>query len=355
MDVLISIVSFLIIIAILVVLHEMGHFFSARFFGVGVEEFAFGIPPRLWARKKGETVYAINAIPVGGYVRMVGEEEDVGDNPKSFQNKKPWQRLIILLAGSISHFVLAIVIFAVLAITLGKAVSDGTVNIDSVSNASPANAAGLGSGDRILAVDGVTFNAVDDFLQYISDKKGQSVDLTIEKKGEATSQQISIVPRENPPAGEGPLGVAVQSGYNTEKVSLVEGVRSGFITVGIVVKATIDGLGTLLSSLFNHATIPAGISGPVGMASLSGQVVKNQGILGLVFFLGLLAANLAVFNLLPFPALDGGRIIFVLIELLTRKRVPLDKEAWVHAVGIGLLLMLIAFVTLKDIVQLFKM
>ncbi len=351
MGIVISILAFLFVFGILVVIHELGHFLTAKLFKVGVEEFAFGLPPRLVAKKVGDTVYAINALPIGGYVKMIGEDTLEPNNPLSLQAKPPWQRLIILLAGSFTHFVLAFIIFFALALIQGKSVPNGKVDVISTSPGSPAEQAGLKIDDKITSITGQTFKNSDGFLTIVGQNKGKLISLQVERNGQTLA--LTATPRLSPPAGQGALGVVVEGEQVSQKVGFLESLQIGVTSVGEVVSKTFEGLGTLLHSLFGAGRVPADISGPVGIAKISGQVAQSSGLLGLVVLLAIFAANLAVFNLLPFPALDGGRAVFVLFEWIFHRRVPADKEAIVHAVGIALLMLLVVAVTYKDILQLF--
>jgi len=344
---------FILVLGILILIHEMGHFFTARWFGIGVKEFAIGLPPRLFGKKHGDTVYAINAIPVGGYVRLVGEDEAEANTPDSFQVKPPWQRFIVLFAGSATHFILAFLIFFGLSLALGKSVVTDRILVQEVADGGPAQVAGFRAGDEILTVEGRQIDETEAFLEEVGGRAGTPVAVEIRREGATDLTQLTVIPRQNPPAGEGPMGVVITPDVEQQSVTLIEAVQAGFETEVYVVQATFSAVGELVSSIFTQARVPDTVSGPLGIQQELGRARESMGFVGILFLSGLLAANLAVFNLLPFPALDGGRIVPVIFEWITRKRIPPEKESLVHTVGFFLLLLLIVFVTAQDIQRFF--
>jgi regulator of sigma E protease len=345
---------FLLVLGFLVLIHELGHFATARRFGIGVKEFAIGLPPRLFGRKRGETLYALNAIPIGGYVRLVGEDEAELKSPDSFQVKPPWQRFVVLFAGSATHFILAFVIFFGLALALGRSVATDEILVDEVVAGGPAAEAGLEAGDEIQTAAGESIDDTQQFLDVINDRLGEAVTVEVRRADAATTTTLTVVPRANPPAGQGPLGVLIAPRVTQESVSVVEAVQAGIETEVFVVQATFSAVGELVGSLFTRGQVPETVSGPVGIQQAVGEARQSTGLVGVVFLTGLLAANLAVFNLLPFPALDGGRIVPVVFEWITGKRIPPDKESLAHTVGFVLLLLLIVLVTAQDLRRLFS-
>lgn len=555
MDFLIAIVSFLFVIGILVVTHEWGHYFFAKRFGVKVHEFAFGIPPRIWGVKRGETEWVINSLPIGGYVRLHGEDGENTEDPDSFGTKTPWQRFVILFAGSAVHLIMAVLIFSgfrqfegkpaehlhpvlselnensllaeaglqpgdkiltidgeyfverddwdqwlqdkagqevkieflrsaegernwleenayiqlpetfqastpqlrvqevlpttelpqagderlpdwregdrVLAwngeklntvseladflqenqgqrVELQVQGSNGAereetllwqgtddeddefgglieVMVDSIASNSPAEDAGFRLGDRIIRVDNERITFHHSLQDLLEEREGQEVAFTVERFVDGHSQEVVLraTPRENPPAGEGALGVLLDQqitglstlgiGFAFEQIteelgasfswlsaidlvpvsSPLDALWQGVEQTWFVVVLTVDGIGGLVSGLFTSGQVSEDVAGLPRIAEFSGSIAQEQGVVGLLWLMSVLAANLAVFNLMPFPGLDGGRIIFVLIEMVRGQKLPPEREAMVHGIGIILLLILIAFVTLRDFIQIF--
>jgi len=351
MDTVISIAVFLVLIGILVVTHEWGHYIVARKCGVGVKEFAFGLPPKLWSRKRGETEFVINALPIGGYVRLVGEDESE-DGPDSFQTKTPWQRLAVLFAGSAVHFVMAFVIFSAMIMIMGKAVPNDQVMILSVAPGSPAEQAGLVAGDEIVTLEGLAISSVEGFSEAVNAQEQSAAEIAVLRDGETIMLHVS--PERDPASGRDVVGVTIAPGFDNVPVYPWQAIVDGAVMTGTVVMGTMDAIGGLFAGLLTTGQVSEDISGPVGIAAVSGSVVQEEGLFGFFFLMALLAANLAVFNLLPIPALDGGRILFVLAEIVIRRRVPAEREAMVHMVGMVMLLMLIVVVTYKDIMSLFS-
>ncbi|OIP96142.1 hypothetical protein AUK40_05265 [Candidatus Wirthbacteria bacterium CG2_30_54_11] len=355
LQILVSIVSFVAVIGILVIIHELGHFLTAKKFGIRVEEFALGMPPRLVSRKIGDTVYALNAVPIGGYVKLEGEngEDEVRDSSTSFQNKPPWQRFLVLLAGSAVHFIFAIVLFWGLIFSQGQLMPTHSVEINSVSANTPASEAGIAAGDIVVAIDDERVYVPADFLTLIESRAGKTVDLAVMKAGLDTITHVELTPRTDPPAGQGRTGVVITESSIAVPVSFLEAGRLGVQFTFTIVDESFSAISGIFTHLVQKASIPSDISGPVGIASISGDVARQGGLIGLISLLGILAANLAVLNLFPFPGLDGGRIVFVLLEWVRGKRLAAEKEAMVHGVGIALLFLFIAVVTYRDVLKLF--
>ncbi|HHD92098.1 MAG TPA: RIP metalloprotease RseP [Candidatus Portnoybacteria bacterium] len=355
------ILTFIIGIAILILAHEFGHFIVAKKNGVFVEEFGFGFPPKIFGKKIGETIYSINLIPLGGFVRLYGEDMDQKIDPKlkdrAFSAKKIWQRGLILVAGVLMNLVVGVIFLSVsFFIGMPQPVeslppkTNADVFITQVMPSSPAQKAGIRVGDKVIGVVGLSgkyssVNQVNIFQKIIGQNKGKKITLKLLRDGK--NIDISIVPRINPPAGEGAMGVAL---VNTviQKHSFFEsiwlGVKSTFYLFGLIFYS----LGVLVAKLFSGQHIGQVVSGPVGIFVLMKQMA-GLGFSYLCYFWAILSINLAVINILPFPALDGGRLFFLLIEKIRRKPVAPKIEAAVHQVGFFLLIFLMILVTIKDI------
>ena len=354
-----DLIIFFVALSVLVFFHEFGHFLMARKNGVRVEEFGLGLPPRAWGKKIGETIYSLNWLPIGGFCKLYGEElKEVkgkeNDRDKSFVYKKPWQKAVILIGGVFMNLVVAIVIFSIVFYVLGIPTEIGKVKINQVASGSPAEEVGLVSGDYITSVEGVKLEKVGDLIDQLAKYKGKGVEIGVEKNtGEV--ERVMILVRENPPEGEGSLGVVVSS-IDNQKFPLWQayrGVWQGFKEAYFWGKVIIDGLVQMVGGLIK-GQVPEDVAGPVGMYQATSAVRKDEGILGVLHFFGIISVNLAVVNLLPFPALDGGRLVFVLIEKIRGKRVNEKIEATANAIGMSLLLGLILLVTIGDVVRLLK-
>lgn len=333
---LIGIIAVIIFLSILVLIHEFGHFFAAKKFNLLVEEFGFGLPPKIWSKKIGETVYSVNALPFGGFVKIFGEDKEESNKSaeRSFANLKIYKRAVIIISGVVMNFLLGwFAISLVFSIGLPQAV----VITDIIDN-TPAKEAGLSAGDKIIG-----FKKTSDFINYIEQHKGKVIDLKIERNGKTID--VKTTPRENPPKGEGALGIAlVESGLPRQSlfVSLWNGLKTSISIIKEIFLSVYD-LIIRKTSIFQ-------VSGPVGIVKLTAQA-NSLGFVYLIQLLGLISLNLAVINILPFPALDGGRLILLLIEKIKGSPLNPKVERAINSAGLILLLLLIVIITIKDIIR----
>jgi len=347
-----TLLAFVIILGLLVFVHEFGHFIVAKFSGVKVEEFAFGFPPRIICKKRGETRYSINAIPFGGYVKMLGEEEKVA-NPRSFSQKKPQFRLAIVVAGVLMNFILAGILFSV-----GYMIGMSPIRLDpeklggqrhfevlvaDVLDNSPAKSAGLQSGDSILG-----FSSSEDFSQFTHDNVGKPVEFTVKSALEA--RKVSLTLSANT---DSPLGIGVVS-VPTVKLPFFAAIYRGFqdmiLTTGYIVVLLFN----LIVGIFKERKVAGEVAGPVGIFNLTGQAVR-LGLAYLIQLAAILSINLGLINILPLPALDGGRGIVIAAEGVFRKKVIREElENLIHTIGFVILILLISAITIKEIVGLIK-
>jgi regulator of sigma E protease len=340
MYVLISVLAFVVLLGVLVGIHELGHFATARFFGIQVEEFGFGFPPRLWGRRRNGTLYSINAIPLGGFVRMKGENGE-WDDPRSFGAKPAWQRAIVLCAGAFMNLLGALVLFF-LVYTIAPIPQD-TPKVGAIAPHSPA-AAALKIGDVITAVNGTSVDSQSQVHDLIACSAGKPTTLTIRRDG-ATIER-TVVPRLNPPPGQGAVGFAGSITYSG--TDGLHALGNSFYEPVRFVKS----IGALFSP--PPCTPQAGVSGPVGIARVTGQAANSVQQLGMgpvLYLAALLSMNLAFVNLLPFPALDGGRLLFVLIGAARRRRFDPRREGLVHFAGFAVLMLFTLAVSAHDISQ----
>lgn len=342
-------IAFILLLGVMIFVHELGHFFTAKKAGIKVEEFGFGYPPRVFAVRRGETEYSLNLIPLGGFVKLLGEEDP--SEPRSFARAPKRWRVLVLIAGSAMNILLAILLFAGSYLT-GSPVPDfSKIRIDGVAPNSPAAQAGFQPNDLVVSVNGrpvenpttlqeetrATAQA-DQTMSVVLNRSGQNV--TVEAK-----------PRSNPPPGEGALGIRL--GYPTkESVGPVEALWLGTRETFGVITATF-----VVPFLALRGDVPAEVArptGPWGIAGIVGQATEASVQSGWVFPLfrigGLLGAALGIANLLPIPGLDGGRLVFILIEAIRGRRVSPEREGLVHLVGLGVLISLVVLITYYDIV-----
>lgn len=420
------------ILTFLIFVHELGHYTMARRAGVRVEEFGFGLPPRLWGIQRGDTLWSINWIPLGGFVRVLGEDgKDYSE--ESMQSKTAGQRALFLGAGSIMNFITAFVLIGVLLVAHGE--RESNLYITDVSPDSPASAVGLEGGDQVIEIDGETSDSTSDFQNATNANLGEEMDLTVLRDGQV--QTLTVVPRESPPVGQGAVGVVIgdaseanivledvpadslaasffeqgdrvvsiadtlvvdqiswqfgisrhlgqevpavveRDGVETaimldlpaelpedqtstlganvvadihfERVGILQAIPMTFTQFFEFIRLMFDGLIMIL-----NGEVPlSDVAGPIGMGQLTSEVVEQSTVPGWVAILTItivLSLNLAILNLLPLPALDGGRLLFVLIEVLRRgKRVAPEKEGIVHMVGLVVLLTFMIAVAFVDI------
>ncbi len=350
----VTVVSFLVVISILVFVHELGHFLVAKRNRIIVEEFAFGYPPRLIKLGEwGGTVYAINAIPFGGYVKLRGEEDPT--EPGSFAAASKRARTATLLAGVGMNFLLAIALFAIVTLLTGTPdTSKPGALIKEVAPASPAALAGLLPGDRIVKADETDIVLPADLQKYTRAHLGQPIVYTIARDSNTGEEmlRLTIVPRTDPPPGQGALGVSI--GVAIRPTTLPEAIWNGVRSTGEVIVMTFLIPATLIRE--GRPISDAGFMGPVGIAVTTGDVVRSaaarQTIEPVLVFVALLSAALGITNLLPIPGLDGGRLVFVLLEAVRGRRVEPAQEGLVHLVGMGLLLLLVSILTIREITSL---
>jgi len=344
-DALIAIGSFLAVIIVLVMGHELGHFLTAKWRGVRVIEFGLFFPPRLFSIKRGDTIYSINAIPLGGFVKLAGEEDP--NVPGSLASKSIATRLLVLSAGSVVNLLLPVVFFAIAYMIPFQTVV-GEVVVQDVLAGSPAGTAGIRAGDTIIAINGKTLDNSGDVTRYIQLNLGNQTDLLV-KHSDGTQEEVTLVPRWRRPEGEGAVGISV----NMTDASVVTRDYPFWRAIPMGVTESIDTFVLFKNGiiLMIIGTEPAQFAGPVGIAQLTGEVAR-AGINPLLRFAAFLSMNLGIINIFPLPAFDGGRLAFVLLEWIRRgKRIPAKVEGIVHLVGFGLIILFFVAITYQDIAR----
>lgn len=333
----ITIISSIIIFLLVILIHEFGHFIVAKMNGVSVLEFSIGMGPKLFQKESNGTLYSLRVLPVGGYCQLEGEDEE-NDSPNSLNNQSPLVRLKVILAGAIMNFILAFILLILL-----MSVSRVSTEISGVIKDSPAYSSGIQTGDKIVSINGKNINDGEELLKNIKESQG---DLNIRVIRDSQSKNIKVTPRlEN---NVRKIGVNFQEEYNIKNFSLIKGFKKGVITFLNLTGMLYKFLGMLITGQLGLG----GVSGPVGVVKEIGNAAKT-GVANLIFLLAYININLGVFNLLPIPALDGGRAIFILIEMIFGKKISQEKEGYIHMVGLIMLLALIAIVTIKDVIKLF--
>ncbi|KKT42324.1 MAG: Membrane-associated zinc metalloprotease [Candidatus Giovannonibacteria bacterium GW2011_GWA2_44_13b] len=361
---LITLIIFFVILLILVLSHEAGHFFSALFFGIKVEEFGFGIPPRMFGvRSKKGILYSFNWLPLGGFVKITGEEGGETSDPTNFSAKPAWIRAVVLASGIAMNLFLAYFVFSIITglgtyEAIGDADAakypDAKVTIIQVLQSSPAGEAELLEGDQILnavsSSDSITPKNIEEIQKFIADHKGKELLLMIKRNGDEFTKIVT--PRANPPEGEGPMGVALALLHIKKTPWYLTPVDGAKLTWSAT-SATAEGFGSLIKSIFvKEGRKDLQVAGPVGIFNLTASA-RSMGITTLLTFLALLSINLAIINVLPIPGLDGGRLFFVIIEAIRGKRISLEISSWIHGIGFALLITLMLAITFYDLANIF--
>lgn len=375
----VTILIFILVLSLLVFVHELGHFVSAKKLGVKSDEFGFGFPPRLfgiykdttgkwkrvWGNKKVEdnisTIYSINIIPLGGFVKIKGQDGEEKQDSDSFSSKKTWKRATILSAGVMMNIVLAAVLISIcLMIGFPQAIdknnlpksikiSDEKIQVTQVLSNYPASEAGIKPADVILKINNVAVENESDVQKLIAETTGDKIVLLISRNNE--EREVSITPKIEE-GNKKMIGIGF-SQTAIVKYPWYQAIWEGIKMTGYLLWAIIVALYELIRNLIIGQAVDAQVAGPIGIADLTGQMAR-MGLVYLIQFTALLSLNLAVINILPFPALDGGRLLFLLIEKIKGKPVKQEVEAIFHNLGFVLLMALVAWVTLKDIIKLFN-
>lgn len=359
-----TLLVFFVTIVTLVVIHEFGHYFAAKKFGIKVLEFGFGIPPRAWGKKIGDTIWSINWLPFGGFVRLLGEDEvdkKVLADKTSFASQNVWKRITVVVAGVVMNLVLAWVLFYIVIIGQGWKVIYPTIEpvamVAEVDTDYPAAAAGIKSGDRILAIDGKKIQTSEDVITEIK-AKGAAATLSVEV-GDLEGKNVrtvSLTPKLSED-GTPRIGVVFNPIPLKEYRTPTEKIFSGITYSWDVLRVNVIGLGRVFGDLSqgNVSQASKSVAGPVGLVSITGSIVEqgSEAILFYIWFVANISLSLAFFNVLPIPALDGGRLFFLLWEAVTGRKANAEVERVIHTVGMACLLGLLALITFSDISKFF--
>lgn len=345
---LIFVLPFAGMLATVVVIHELGHFMTAKFFDIHVEEFGLGFPPKIIGFRRGETLYSINLLPLGGFVRLAGENDNTG--PRSFSAKDTGVRFLVLVAGPLMNLILPIIIFAIFFM-VPQDVAIGDVTVAEVIPNSPASNAHIEPGDIIEYVNGHKIQNLHDLRETIMLNLGEQMTWQI-RYGLGTDT-VTVVPRWNWPEGQGPTGIGIFMA-NASIVSQSEPPWKAIPHAFIRVRDILSLMKNEITRLFIIKGSPQ-ITGPIGIAQVTGEVAREGGVASVIVLAAIISLSLAILNILPIPALDGGRILFVAIEWLRRgKRISPQKEGLIHLIGFATLISLVVFVSYYDILRIIK-
>ena len=341
---------FLIMFTAIIAVHEFGHYLTSRLLGMRVLEFAFGFPPRIAAIRHAGIDYSINAIPFGGFVRILGQDDfsidqrGAGD-PGSFTSKPWWAQAIVLAAGVFMNFVLAVIVLTA-AFAMGTVAPTGQVRVEEVAPSSPAATAGIQPGDIVVSVDGKPITRMQDLVSYVTAHADKEVTIQLQRNGRDLPP-ITAVPRADPPPGEGPLGIKLGEVTSQVAMPLPDAFGQAVSLTGDVVGQIAALPGELLSR-GPGTQGPPPVGGPIQIFVVT-AAVSQLGLATLLKLVGVISVNLGVLNIIPFPGLDGGRLFFVLLGAALRRRLSPQLEAAIHAVGFVLLLGLLVVVSVADI------
>ncbi|WFA09767.1 RIP metalloprotease RseP [Tissierella sp. Yu-01] len=326
-------IAAIFVFLLVILLHELGHFIVAKLVGIKVNEFSIGMGPKIFQKTKGETQYTLRILPIGGYCKMEGEDEN-SEDPRSFSKVSPIARIAVVAAGAIMNFVLALIVLTIVSFNVGAP----SITIDDLVENSPAEAAGILPGDKVTAINGIKINNWDNISNAIGESNPEKeIDITLLRDNEELNLTIK------PIIEDGRTIIGIIPRYEKSVSSAIKGGIDNTVFF-------IDVMFDFIKSLFKGEVTTNDLSGPIGVISEIGKAA-DSGFTNLLFLLGFISVNLGFFNLLPIPALDGSRILFLLLELVRGKPINPDKEGFIHMIGFFLLIALMLIVTYKDLIR----
>lgn len=334
MEILLTLIPTIIVLGALIFFHEFGHFIVAKFSGIKVNEFSMGFGPQILKIKGKETDYFIRLLPLGGYVKMEGEDAATSD-PRAFNNKPPLTRLAVILAGPLMNFLIAAILLSAISFSSGIATTQVTV-----IPGEPAAEAGIRDGDVIYAVDGIKVNSWEDVVDRISNRPKEQVEITVSRNN--TLITYNVTAKEDPDTKRGIIGIKTVVVKHSLSRSLQFGIQKTFW----ITKMILVGLAQMLTG---KAAVD--VVGPVGIFQIVEEAAKN-GIFQVMYIAALISINLGLFNIFPIPALDGGRCVFIILEILRGRPIDLEKEGFIHFIGFVILMIFMIIVLFKDISKL---
>ena len=337
-----TILATIFVFGIIVFIHEFGHFITAKASGMRVDEFAIGFGPAIAKKRKGETLYSIRAIPLGGYNKIAGMDPEEPLDDRSFLNKPVWKRFIVIAAGAVFNFLLAIVIFFMIYAVNGIQTPSMEPVVGNMMSNSPAMTAHMTVNDRIVSINGKPVNEWTDISKSLQGTANTLVPIVVNRDG--VNQELTVIPEAV--GNEGRAVIGINPVMNSMPLNVAEAVVQSLHTTGFVLVSMVDGIWSMITGHTN-----AELAGPIGVAQMAGQVAES-GFANLLQFTALLSLNLGVINLLPIPALDGGHLIVLIIEGITRRRLPAKALQYIQMTGSVILLALFVYATTHDISRL---
>jgi regulator of sigma E protease len=347
---LISLISVIVLLGVLIFVHELGHFLAARVGGVGVLKFSLGFGPKIFGKKIGETEYALSWIPLGGFVKLLGESDSETlkpeDEKRSFQKQPTWKKILIILAGPFFNFVLAVLIFIIVFM---YGVPNLTTVIGEIQKGSAAHEAGIETGDKIIKLGGHNVTYWEEIRPIIADSKGKELEIVVERKSQ--NENIVLKPKLSKSKdifgdeiSTYLIGVSPAGNVVVERKNPIDALLASFQKTWEISKLTVIAVVKMIEGTISPRTL----GGPIFIAQVAGAQVK-EGIIPFILFMALLSINLGVINLFPIPVLDGGHIMFYTIELITRREISVKIKETSQQIGFVLLIMLMIFVIMIDI------
>lgn len=339
-----TLVTAILVFALMILFHELGHFVAAKLSGIKVHEFSIGFGPKLISITHRDTLYAIRVLPLGGYVRMAGMESDDLDDPNGFNRKPVGQRAGVIFAGPFMNFVLALLLFVFTFTVIGIPTLSNSNVIGEVLPGRPAAKAGMMANDRVVAANGQPVTNWDDLVRVVHANPEREITLKVVRQGKEIL--LKVTPTLEPQAKVGQIGI--RQTVTLHRLGFMEGVETGLKQTWALTVAVLSSIVQLITG----TAPPGGLAGPVGITHMIGEAAQG-GLAYLLNFAGILSINLGLINLLPIPSLDGSRLIFLSVEGIRGKPVEPDKENLIHMIGFALLMVLFLVITYNDILRLF--
>ncbi|MEG6585921.1 RIP metalloprotease RseP [Dendrosporobacter sp. 1207_IL3150] len=338
----ITLIATIFVFGLLIFVHELGHFITAKLVGMRVEEFAIGFGPKLFSYRHGETLYSLRIIPLGGFNKISGMDPDEEQDDKSFSSKPVWARMLVIVAGSAMNFILPIILFFFVFIGAGIDTPSNQPIIGNVFPDRPAAQAGLVSGDRIISVNNTAINSWQDFVAVVQISAGKQINIKYENNG--TIKNTAIIPEYDSKADRGIIGVTPK--IDKYQPGIVE-------SIGLSFKQTYTVTSSMVAGIYQMITgkVSAELAGPIGVAQMAGEVAQ-LGLIPLLQFAAFLSINLGLINLLPVPVLDGGHLVTLAIEGIRGRSLSRNKMQFIQMVGFALLMILLIITTFKDVTRL---
>lgn len=330
-----TLVASIFVFGLLILVHELGHYLVARLTGIKVLELAIGFGPKLIGWRKNNIDYSLRVFPLGGFCRLLGENPEEASEPNSFPQKPILSRAAVLIAGAGMNLLLAIAVFFIIFFFIAGVPDTETARIGYIIEDSPAELIGLQSGDLVMTINGMSIEKWEDVLRIISARPNEELEMIIDRDG--TFQEIMVVSETVPGSERGMIGI----GPVIQKYRVLPSL-----------KYSLERFGTVIASIFQVITgqAPLDVAGPVGIIFVIGEVAQT-GFINLLLLTALISISLGIMNLLPIPALDGGRLFFLLVEALRGRRIDPEKEGFIHFIGFALLILLILFITYQDLLR----